>query len=305
MQQDFRAHRPEEMDLILIETTDQGPFVEDCFYLLLKGESFWRIPNSNAGEVFAWLGSSDKIDWMQSVLASCSVENATFVLWRKEGPPVLSAERDSELKTRFARLLERRFEIEASAVQALYESLVKRYSEAHRAYHTMDHISHCLWELDQIEEQLKQHDEIELAIWYHDAVYEIRSKTNEEDSAKLLKKHLGSLKTSIDLQTVEALILASKHLGSGHAPQSSTTDLFLDIDLSILGQTPLDYARYCRQVREEYKSVGRLRYAYGRKKVLKHFLSIPLYRTTRFKTKYEAQAKANLANEIKAYWWMP
>lgn len=305
MENDFRAYQPEEMDLILVKTTDAGPYAEDCFYLMFKGEQYWEVPNSAADGIFSWLGSSEKVDWSQSILASTSTENAVFVLWRKDGPPVFSAERRLTLERRLQTFFSTNFKIDDAKAIDLQKNIFERYYENHRRYHTMDHISHCLWELDRLESATLHKAEIELALWYHDAIYEIRSKTNEEDSAKLLIEVLAPFETKLNLETVKDLILASKHLGGTPAKQSPEIDAFLDIDLSILGRTPIDYEVYKRQIRDEYRSVGNLLYAYGRKKVLRHFLSQTLFRTEGFRSRYEEQAKKNLAEEITNYRLIP
>jgi len=65
-----------------------------------------------------------------------------------------------------------------------YGALIKAHAEPHRAYHTLDHIAACLRHLDDVREQTDRPDEIEMALWFHDAVYAPFSATNEEDSAE-------------------------------------------------------------------------------------------------------------------------
>src|SRR3989442_12745478 len=66
-----------------------------------------------------------------------------------------------------------------------YEDLVSRYAEAHRAYHTLAHIEHCLEEFEPARGLARDPSAIEMALWYHDAVYDPRAADNEEKSAAL------------------------------------------------------------------------------------------------------------------------
>lgn len=45
-----------------------------------------------------------------------------------------------------------------------YNDLVARYSEPHRAYHTLEHIGHCLDELEQVRHLAINPDAVELAL---------------------------------------------------------------------------------------------------------------------------------------------
>ena len=69
----------------------------------------------------------------------------------------------------------------------------------------------------------------------------------------------------------------------------------LDIDLSILGATPVRFAQYDKQVRQEYAWVPEEVFRSKRAAVLQQFLSQPfIYCTAHFRDTREAQARANL-----------
>lgn len=102
-----------------------------------------------------------------------------------------------------------------------YEELVSLYGGTNRAYHNFVHIAHVLGELDKVYKLLKNPDQVEVALWYHDSVYDTKTKDNEEKSADLAEKRLaeaGIKKQFID--GVTAMILATKHDkidGNAHA----------------------------------------------------------------------------------------
>ena len=59
---------------------------------------------------------------------------------------------------------------------AVYDNLIARYSEPHRAYHTLEHIGHCLDEFEQVRHLATNPDAVELALWYHDAIYDTKAQ---------------------------------------------------------------------------------------------------------------------------------
>ncbi|MFZ4476447.1 MAG: hypothetical protein ACOYPR_14720, partial [Saprospiraceae bacterium] len=94
----------------------------------------------------------------------------------------------------------------------------------------------------------------------------------------------------------KAQIIATK----SHVESSEQdTNLFLDADLSILGQEFSIYKTYTQQIRKEYAMYPDLLYRPGRKKVLQHFLGMDsIFKTRYFQEKYEASARKNLQAEL-------
>jgi predicted metal-dependent HD superfamily phosphohydrolase len=178
--------------------------------------------------------------------------------------------------------------------EAEWRSLSTRYGEPHRAYHTMDHIAHCLDELEEARDLAADPLAVEMALWYHDAVYDTRATDNEERSARMAV----AAAVTMDLPmvfgaSVAALILVSTHQS---LPSASDAQLFADIDLSILGRPSAVFADYERRVRVEYGWVPEPAFRAARSAILKSFLERPsIYGTPHFRKKYEAMARVNLA----------
>ncbi len=184
-----------------------------------------------------------------------------------------------------------------SLPHSIAENLIIRYAEQHRAYHTPQHLQACFAQFEQVQDQCDHPDEVALALWFHDAIYDTHAHDNEEKSAELAVECLISQKIMpVKIERVRKLIIATKH-------QSSATDndtaLLLDIDIGILGSSPSRYAQYEKQIREEYCWVPDELYKQGRKKVLQQFLTHPsIYASAFFKEKYEQQAQLNLRKAL-------
>ncbi|MEM7432931.1 MAG: hypothetical protein AAF351_13495 [Pseudomonadota bacterium] len=180
---------------------------------------------------------------------------------------------------------------------AMYLRLANAYSEKHRHYHTLEHIEAMLNHFDHYRSLAKEPDSIELAIWFHDAIYKTRSKSNEEDSAEMARSFLtenGGDKTVAG--KVAAMILATKHDAPIDDPD---TALLVDIDLSILGAPEPVFWVFEDNVRKEYFWVPKFLYKKERRKILQSFLDrYSIYSTDVLKDQLESQAQTNVAAAI-------
>jgi len=180
---------------------------------------------------------------------------------------------------------------------ACYDTLHAAYSEKHRFYHTVDHIAAMLTHFDGVKEIAEKPEELELAIWFHDAVYKPLSKTNELDSANWAQTFLATHSYGkAGIERVHNLIMATLHNGNIKTPDEQ---LIVDIDLAILGAPPEVYDQFERNVRNEYRLVPGFIYRKKRKELLRSFLSSgSIYNLELFKERYEDQAKQNLRRAI-------
>jgi len=179
-----------------------------------------------------------------------------------------------------------------------HRRLTAAYAERHRHYHNARHLEECFAELDSSRQLAAQPHAIEIALWFHDAIYDARSPTNEEDSAALAVDCLTTAKLpAATVEQVRRLILCTKthQLGS-----LSDGPLLIDIDLSIFGKGPTRFAEYEQAIREEYRWVPADTFREKRAEVLAHFLARPaIYATGHFRQKYEVAARANLSASLE------
>ena len=180
-----------------------------------------------------------------------------------------------------------------------FEALVEAYSEPHRAYHTSQHIDECLGVFDAWAEAAEHPDEVELAIWLHDVVYQPRKGDNEERSADLAAEWLRASDLSPEaIGRVRDLILVTRHQ---EEPATLDQALILDVDLHILGADEARYAEYETQVRREYQWVPKILFERRRAQLLRGFLErAPLFRTEAARARFEHPARRNLEGAIQA-----
>jgi predicted metal-dependent HD superfamily phosphohydrolase len=179
----------------------------------------------------------------------------------------------------------------------IFARLTAAYAEPGRAYHTAEHIRDCLAELDLSRDLAQYPDEIEAALWFHDAVYRPGASDNEDQSAELARTALsvGAVPREVADRTA-ALVLATRHAG---VPSSPDEQLIRDIDLSILGRGPGIFDAFERRIRREYAWVPEPMYRRERSAVLSGFLRRrSIYQTDQFRLRYEASARANLKRTV-------
>jgi predicted metal-dependent HD superfamily phosphohydrolase len=175
----------------------------------------------------------------------------------------------------------------------LLERLRVRYEEPHRAYHTWEHVLACLDARRRITDT--DLPEVDLALLFHDAVYEPLAGDNEARSGLLLiEEGRRAWMNERLLRRAQLLIDATQH-GPANEVDSEEACIVVDADLSILGSEPGAFARYEEQVRREYAMVAEAAYVVGRAGVLEGFLSRPtIYATRRGQRLWERRARSNL-----------
>jgi len=182
------------------------------------------------------------------------------------------------------------------------------HSEKHRWYHTLQHLNsfhQCLRDL-KARGLLESPEICELALFFHDAVYDPRRHDNEAKSAQLFTQFCEELRScsrdaspyaALALEKACGLILRTANHMEG--PAAGDMAAFLDCDLEVLGRSASDYARYAEQVRLEYAHVPDKQYREGRAAFLQRFLkNDALYFSSGMCAKLEGAARRNIAAEI-------
>ena len=182
---------------------------------------------------------------------------------------------------------------------ALGESLQAAYDEPHRHYHTLQHLGECLALFDAVRALAERPAEVEIGLWFHDAVYDIARSDNEERSADAFTRAARADGVAEDVvDRVGALILATRHAAPARGGDEA---LLVDIDLAVLAAAPERFAEYERQIRAEYAAVPEALFRARRRALLDALLKRErLYGTAHFQRELEARARANLRQALVA-----
>lgn len=173
------------------------------------------------------------------------------------------------------------------------DAVLARYAEPHRRYHTLQHLAECLTLFESVRHVSDRPSEVEMALWFHDAIYELNGSDNEASSAAWAKEELlrAGVVESVALRVSE-LVLATKHAGE---PKAQDEKVLVDIDLAILGASDVRFAEYERQIREVYSHVPELLFRLKRREILQSFLDrSAIYSTPALHLLLEAKARENL-----------
>jgi predicted metal-dependent HD superfamily phosphohydrolase len=113
---------------------------------------------------------------------------------------------------------------------------------------------------------------VELAAWFHDAIYEIGRDDNEDRSAELARELLTS--SPIQDEVARLVLVTKTHKV---ADDDVNGAVMCDADLSVLGSDALRYRTYAAAVREEHTDVPDEVFKPARAQVLSSLLDGPLF----------------------------
>lgn len=161
-----------------------------------------------------------------------------------------------------------------------------------RGYHDLRHLTEVLDRIAEIDADAG--DELILAAWFHDAVYD-GDRDDEERSAFLAETELAG--TGIDAAEVARLV----RLTATHSPadEDLAGQALCDADLGILAAAPDRYREYAAGVRADYAHIDDEGFREGRLAVLEDLLGRErLFHTDYARRAWEPRARRNLAAEI-------
>jgi predicted metal-dependent HD superfamily phosphohydrolase len=176
--------------------------------------------------------------------------------------------------------------------------LLRRWSEPHRRYHDVRHLTAVLDAVDELAGEADDADAVRLAAWFHDAVYTGRPGADERDSAALADAALRA--AGLD-DALVAEVVRLVELTEGHDPDPGDRNggVLCDADLAVLGGDPVEYAAYAAGVRDEYARVPEEEFRRGRAAVLEGLLARdPLFSTATARDRWEDRARRNVETEL-------
>ncbi|ENV34065.1 HD domain-containing protein [Acinetobacter gerneri] len=181
----------------------------------------------------------------------------------------------------------------------ILQTLIHAYSQPQRFYHTYQHIVECLELYEMVKDHIEDKRTFQIAIWFHDFIYQPQAQDNEEQSAIQMQNLCAEFLSEIELEKAYSWIIATKQ---HKASTQQDLNYLLDIDLAILAADATRFVEYEQQIQQEYAWVEPEIYHVKRAEVLQHFYTMqPLYQTAYFREKLEQKAKSNLAKVLNTF----
>lgn len=147
-----------------------------------------------------------------------------------------------------------------------FYKLINLYMSKGRYYHTIDHLYDCMKLLAKFPSSF----ELQVALFFHDAIYDPTRRDNEENSAELADAFLKELGCNRKIRDrVRRLIMVTNHQID---PLDDEERLIIDIDLSIFSNRSKFWS-YEENIRKEYNFVPDKEYAKVRSSILMKFLN--------------------------------
>jgi predicted metal-dependent HD superfamily phosphohydrolase len=175
--------------------------------------------------------------------------------------------------------------------------LLERYREDGRRYHDVRHLADVAARLDWLCAPDLPAVTVELAAWFHDAVYRFDGSDNEGRSADLAREVLVAhgFDPPVVEETARLVRLTRDHVVAGNDRDGA---LLCDADLGILAVDGAAYDDYAARVRAEYAVIDTDRFVAGRCAVLERLLARPTLFGSGRAAGWEEPARANLRREL-------
>jgi len=173
------------------------------------------------------------------------------------------------------------------------------HAQPPRAYHNFGHVQALLRHHRDVVAGPGWRQPREVALVYHDAVYEAGRGDNEARSATMAREAIARWlpDAGVDVGRVATLIeLTARHGSLRGEELDADAALFLDSDMAILGAPPAVFDAYDRGIAEEYRGkVPGFLFRLNRRRFLKGVLAQPrIFFSDFFHARYDAQARENL-----------
>ncbi len=185
---------------------------------------------------------------------------------------------------------------EATAV-ALYADLAAHYEADGRYYHNLSHIQSMLQTIQSMPAGEYDETAVQLAVWFHDVIYDPQKGDNEAQSAAYARQVLAPLLAPALVAEVERLILLT--VTHDTAVTDANGRVLLDADLATLGSNPAAYDQCGAAIRREYAWAPEEIYRRERAKLLTRFLQKErIFNCDAFWEQLEERARQNLRREL-------
>jgi len=180
----------------------------------------------------------------------------------------------------------------AASAADVHADLCRRLGGADRRFHDLRHIEDCLHRFAEVAPMLTNPDAVEVALWFHDAVYVPGDPDNERNSVRLYLAQSAGAPPAFR-RRVCGLVLATRHRRQSY---DNDRRFIEDIDLAGFAAPWDDFMRHGGLLREEFSAQTDAQYHTGQVRFLEGLRQRPwFFSTGYFRDRHEATAQSNLA----------
>ena len=145
------------------------------------------------------------------------------------------------------------------------EEILERWSEPHRAYHGLAHLTDLLTQIKRhVELTVREREILTLAAIFHDIIYNPRRSDNEAQSADLFLNSVAMDKDNADIQEIATIIRDTKD----HVPSTHLSTIFSHMDMDVVRRPYEELLKWEAGIRHEYKHVPGIAYVVVRARFL-------------------------------------
>lgn len=189
-----------------------------------------------------------------------------------------------------------------SLCEIWWDRIESGYTGPKRFYHNLDHVRDLLECADVEQDQIKDFEAMELAIFFHDLIYDPRAGggTNEDLSGKEFMKFAYELSSYREIPSAYRIFDWIKHSATHNHdlvkdPQTDDGHFFFDFDLAVLAKDRVSYLSYAAKIRDEFSHMPNDVFLFGRRAFLEAHKEKRLFYKL---VEYNAIAKENMEAEI-------
>ncbi|MGW8317966.1 MAG: metalloprotease family protein [Candidatus Promineifilaceae bacterium] len=236
------------------------------------------------------------------IVAGWFLMRSPNLLAQDSGPAVRIFEPQPDLETkmrqRWAELMAA-LDVDLAPAQAIFDDLVGHYLEPHRHYHNLEHVAYVMEVVTRLKPLAKDDQALQLAVWFHDVIYDPGASDNEVRSAEYAGRQLSRLDLEQEMiAEVQRLIMVT--VDHHAADDDIDAQILIDADLAPLAAEEAIFEQHSQAIRREFGHVPDDIYRTGRLQVLSTFLNRErIFHTEALYADLEEQARHNLARAIQ------
>lgn len=167
------------------------------------------------------------------------------------------------------------------------------YAMTERPYYNLTRLDECLELLPHVTKFAMYPYELEVAVWFHGAIFQEHRMNSEQKSAEWA--YTATVKEGVSKEAAKRIYHMIIATNPENKPAKLDEKIMVDIDLSILGADQMRYREYEKQLREQYRWIPEPTFIRRRQKLLFSYLKREhIFNTAFFNREFEEQARENI-----------